>query len=567
MKNKFTFVGALVLFGFLAQFPVAAEEETYQTLSPGELEQLVGPIALYPDDLVGIVLPASTYPLQVVQAARYLKDHENDPTLKPNEDWDDTVIALLNYPEVIELLNADVDWTWTLGQAVINQEPELVAAIDGFREQAYRSGNLKSDEHQVVKRNDDGNLVIERVDPEVIYVPRYEPKEVVVYQTRPVYHYHARPYPVYYYPYPVDYYFPSRFFWGVSSYYRWRPYYGLRVHHYGYASHPFFGYNYYTNHYYFRHHHRRFRHRLVDTHSHGRYRNRGYRGDRWRPHGRNVGARPTIVNNQGRQRFRNRGNGDLNRNPGQSLASNNGRGRAPRAGTNNRFRGDANANRNTNRSARNSNRRTDGVYRKPNRVSQNSSDNVSTRFRARTRPSTDNRVTRRNDTADRAQRSPGTSRFTRRSGEAQTRTPTRSNRSGTTTQRQSNATRNRFTQNRQARQTATTRPNARRDNRATTTTQRGTNRSGQSRPRVVTRKPATNNRSTPRATGNRSAPRARQAPRTNRGSANRSTRSSAPRSRPNTSRASRPSGGSNKGSSSRSRGSRESGGGRQRRSR
>lgn len=87
-------------------------------LSDYELQELVGPVALYPDDLLAIVLPASAYPLQIASAARFIEALETDPSLQPDPDWDDTVVALSNYPEVIELLNDDLDWTYRLGEAV-----------------------------------------------------------------------------------------------------------------------------------------------------------------------------------------------------------------------------------------------------------------------------------------------------------------------------------------------------------------------------------------------------------------------------------------------------------------
>ena len=83
-------------------------EAELELASDIELEDLVGSIALYPDDLLAIILPASTYPLQLVEASRFLADLENDPTLKPDEDWYDSVVALSNYPEVIQLLNDDL---------------------------------------------------------------------------------------------------------------------------------------------------------------------------------------------------------------------------------------------------------------------------------------------------------------------------------------------------------------------------------------------------------------------------------------------------------------------------
>ena len=80
-------------------------------LTAVELEALVGPVALYPDDLLAIVLPASTYPLEIVQAARFRERFEADSSLTPNENWDDSIVALLNYPEVLEMMNDDLDWT------------------------------------------------------------------------------------------------------------------------------------------------------------------------------------------------------------------------------------------------------------------------------------------------------------------------------------------------------------------------------------------------------------------------------------------------------------------------
>jgi hypothetical protein len=231
----------------LAQQPGAqppADES--KVLSKDELATLVGKIALYPDDLVAIVLPASTYPLQVVEAARFIEERKKNSSLKPNDKWDDSIVALLNYPEVVKLMNDDLDWTWKLGDAVINQRAEVLDAIQGFRDRAYAAGNLKSDEHQVVQ-NDDGAIAIKPADPQVVYVPYYEPQNVVVYQTVPVYHYYPWGYPLYYYPYPYGYPFGFGFFWGVSSAFviGWHSHY---VHYYpcGYHGHPYYGHNYYN---------------------------------------------------------------------------------------------------------------------------------------------------------------------------------------------------------------------------------------------------------------------------------------------------------------------------------
>jgi hypothetical protein len=179
----------------------AAEPEAPPRLSKEELVALVAPIALYPDELLAIVLPGSTYPIQIVQASRYLEKRKSDPELKPSEDWDPSVLGLLNYPEVMAKLNDDLDWTWRLGDAVVNQQPEVMAAVQEFRAQVDLAGNLKSDDKMAVEKTvEDGKqvIVIESTSTEVIYVPTYQPSTVVVYSTAP--YYYSPPYPYYYNP-------------------------------------------------------------------------------------------------------------------------------------------------------------------------------------------------------------------------------------------------------------------------------------------------------------------------------------------------------------------------------
>jgi len=91
-------------------------------MSAENLDNLVGRIALYPDDLVAIILPASTNPLQLVQADRFLDKRKTDTSLQPDQDWDPSILALINYPDVVERLNADLDWTQRLGDAVLDQQ-------------------------------------------------------------------------------------------------------------------------------------------------------------------------------------------------------------------------------------------------------------------------------------------------------------------------------------------------------------------------------------------------------------------------------------------------------------
>ena len=216
-------------------------------LSYAELQDLVGPIALYPDDLLAIVLPASAYPLQIVEASRFLKALETDSSLQPDPDWDDSIIAILNYPEVVDLLNEDLDWTLRLGEAVVAQQTDVVSAIEAFRDRAYAAGNLKTDEYQTIA-NDEGVISISPVSEDVIYVPYYEPAQVVYYQPRPAYYYYPRAYPVYYYPYAANHHFNHGYFWGVTTAFSigWMSD-SLHVHHHSYRSHPYYGRTYWND--------------------------------------------------------------------------------------------------------------------------------------------------------------------------------------------------------------------------------------------------------------------------------------------------------------------------------
>ncbi len=206
---------AVLLIGLLVGFPVgppvhaqaptAGESPPPQPLTPEQLEELVGRIALYPDDLVAIILPASTFPLDVVQADRFLQRLKQDKNLKPDERWDESIRNLLNYPEVISMMSQDLDWTQDLGEAVVGQQADVIKAIQTFRAKAQSAGNLKSDDKQIVVKE---NNVIQIVpaDPEVIYVPQYQPSTVIVTQPVPAPPvYYPSPYPSYYYPYPAGY--------------------------------------------------------------------------------------------------------------------------------------------------------------------------------------------------------------------------------------------------------------------------------------------------------------------------------------------------------------------------
>lgn len=169
-------------------------------LSPDELRAVVARVAFYPDDLLAIVLPAATQPLQVIAAAQFLEERNSSPSSKPDKTWDPSVLALLNYPEVIQLMSEDLDWTQRLGNAVMDQQKEVLSAIQAARSAAASSGYLQSNDQQTVVTEQD-TIAIKPADPEAIYVPTYDPQPVIenTYANAPPPVY-STPYPYYYAP-------------------------------------------------------------------------------------------------------------------------------------------------------------------------------------------------------------------------------------------------------------------------------------------------------------------------------------------------------------------------------
>jgi hypothetical protein len=196
------------------------------SLHCGTLEQVAAPIALYPDPLLAQVMMASTYPLEIVQAARFVKDNPNMKEDQLNEKlkdqtWDDSVKSLVAFPQVLDLMNNKLDWTQKLGDAFLAQQKELLDAVQRLRARAQAEGNLKSTPEQkvtvevvaaapaqsqpapappqtvVVQQQPAQVITIEPTNPQVVYVPSYNPTVV----------YGAWPYPAAppYYPYPPGY--------------------------------------------------------------------------------------------------------------------------------------------------------------------------------------------------------------------------------------------------------------------------------------------------------------------------------------------------------------------------
>ena len=189
---------AVSLQAQLPGYPAAPASASYVYTSD-ELQNLVGRIALYPDDLLALILPASTTPLDIVKGQRFLMKYETDKSLQPDPSISPPVMNLLTSPDVITLMGDDLDWTDALGQAVTAQQQDVLNAIQVFRRKAQAAGNLNSDDKQIVVVQQE-TVQIVPAQPEVIYVPVYQPATVVVAQPAPVVTYAPTAYPVYYNP-------------------------------------------------------------------------------------------------------------------------------------------------------------------------------------------------------------------------------------------------------------------------------------------------------------------------------------------------------------------------------
>ncbi|MGK6310757.1 DUF3300 domain-containing protein [Variovorax sp. DT-64] len=205
---------ACSMSGVRAQAP-SASAVAVAAIPAETLEKLVGRIALYPDDLVAIILPAATNPLQVVQADRFLEKRKANPKAPVDEKSDDAIKSLLNYPEVVKAMSGDLDWTAALGEAVVADQGGVLEAVQAFRRKTQSAGNLKTDAKQVVVVEKEVIKIVP-ADPQVIYVPQYNPTTVVVTGGYSAWGYYPSPYPVYYYPYPPGAAFATGLVWGAA---------------------------------------------------------------------------------------------------------------------------------------------------------------------------------------------------------------------------------------------------------------------------------------------------------------------------------------------------------------
>jgi len=185
-------------------------QDSKKPFTPEQLDQLLAPIALYPDALLSQTLMAATYPLEVVEAARWTQANPNlkgDAAVQAvkTKDWDVSVKSLVAFPQTLSMMNNNLDWTQKLGDAMIGQQKDVADSIQRLRAKAAAAGNLKTTPQQKVTTQTSGQsggsgsaIVIEPANPELIYVPYYNP----------TWAYGPWPYPAYppvYYPPPPNY--------------------------------------------------------------------------------------------------------------------------------------------------------------------------------------------------------------------------------------------------------------------------------------------------------------------------------------------------------------------------
>ncbi len=191
-KNALTYiVSCTVAFALMPGAPpaqaqqAAADQVQPARLTPQQLQELVAPIALYPDSLVAQILAASAYPTQIVEAQRFLQENPNLTGAAlgaevDKQDWDPSVKALTQFSSVLEHMDKNLSWTSTLGDANLNQPADVMDAIQFLRKKAEEAGNLQTTPQQTV--TDQGNnVIIQPANPEIVYVPEYNPELIYGY--------------------------------------------------------------------------------------------------------------------------------------------------------------------------------------------------------------------------------------------------------------------------------------------------------------------------------------------------------------------------------------------------
>lgn len=212
IKNYLIIIGLLLCAApwHLAHSAENRDDEE-RVFSQAEIEQMLAPIALYPDTVLSHLLIAATYPLEVIQAERWTQSHPDltgaeAVAAADDQDWDPSVKALVAFPHILERMSDDLDWTRDLGDAFLLDEERMLVGIQELRQRAYAEGHLKTTDYVEVVREPD-TIIVESRTRDVVYIPYYDTR--VVYGTWhwPDYH------PVYWHR-PATYYWHSGFYWG-----------------------------------------------------------------------------------------------------------------------------------------------------------------------------------------------------------------------------------------------------------------------------------------------------------------------------------------------------------------
>ncbi len=169
----------LLAFSLFATGAAKAEPEDTPLFTQAELDQMLAPVALYPDELLSQLLMAATYPLEVVEAARFARAH---PELKgqdavraaTDKSWDPSVKAMLAFPQILDRMDQDLEWTRRLGDAFLAQQEQVMDTVQSLRKRADEAGNLKETEHVRVVR-EERTIIVRNRYPDVVYVPYYDP--------------------------------------------------------------------------------------------------------------------------------------------------------------------------------------------------------------------------------------------------------------------------------------------------------------------------------------------------------------------------------------------------------
>ena len=220
-QTKYLYIYVCILYllvGSVLQLAQAQSDSSSKTSEPvvldqAQLDQVLAPIALYPDTLLSHILVASTYPLEVIQAARWRAtnsdlDEQQALNAVGNKNWDPSIQALVPFNELLQKLSADLNWLQSLGSAFLVNEKQILTSIQNLRQKAYQQGNLANNDYVNVEQ-EEGEIIIETVREEIVYVPYYDSR--VVYgnwwwQNHPPYYWHR----------PVHSVFNAGLYWSIG---------------------------------------------------------------------------------------------------------------------------------------------------------------------------------------------------------------------------------------------------------------------------------------------------------------------------------------------------------------